>query len=524
MDEAVDLKGKRVMIVDDVPANLKALSDALEPEGYRIIAAPDGATALRIVSEAKPDIILLDVMMPGLNGYETCRELKLDDATVAIPVIFITAQHEIEDLLKGFQAGAVDYLTKPFAAEEVLARVETHLKISALTKALRDKNHELRQEIVRRQRAESARDAADNQLAAIAQNASSQWGIAGIVGESEAISKVLADVQKLQQAPTSVLIAGESGTGKELIARALHFGGKRSKGPFIAVNCSAIPAELAESILFGHVRGSFTGATSARKGKFELAHRGTLFLDEIGDMPPELQVKILRVLEDRKIHPVGAQQSSEVDVRILAATNADFESKIAEGAFREDLYYRLARFVIPVPPLRDRPDDIPLLACHFITQFAEELGQDPEKASISANALKKLETYPFPGNIRELRNVIERAMLHAHDSTIEVGDLEFINLTGKHATPAAETCKEQSAPKDKEHLEAMVKSRSQSADGDEATILNHLKTHDTINNAQCRELLDIDRHRANYLLKKLCQYELLMQEGAGRWAVYRLVD
>jgi DNA-binding NtrC family response regulator len=335
---------EKILIVDDTPANIDLLTTALEPRGYEILAAPGGEAGLKIAAKALPDLILLDVVMPGRDGFAICRELKAEDATREIPVLFITAKNETANVLNGFRVGAVDYILKPFQAEEVVSRVETHLKISRLTRELQRKNVELEAEIARRRTAEDARERADARLSTLSEREEQRWGLAGFIGQSRLIRKILQDIERLHQfARTSVLITGESGTGKELVARAIHHGSARARGPFIPVNCVAIPAELAESMLFGHLKGAFTGAIADRKGWFELADGGTLFLDEIGDMPASLQAKLLRVLEDGEITPVGAAQSRRVDVRVISATNADLEGKIAAGDFRSDLYFRLAR-------------------------------------------------------------------------------------------------------------------------------------------------------------------------------------
>jgi len=341
-----------VLIVDDIPDNLKMLWDALEPEGYKILAASNGKEALRIAEGALPDIILLDIMMPEMDGYEVCRQLKQDETTQDIPVIFITAKEEREGVIKGFRVGGVDYIIKPVEKEEVLLRVKTHLQINRLTQTLSEKNsdleqrteeltlanqrlqeanQQLQQEIARRKQAEEDKQKADEQLSVISQQEAQRWGIEGFVGKSKTIGKILADVRSLQSTgTTSVLITGESGTGKELIARAIHFGGIRAKKPFIPLNCSTIPGELAESTLFGHLKGGFTGANTTRKGYFEVASGGTLFLDEIGDMPLQLQPKLLRVIEDGCIMPVGDTREKHVDVRIIAATNQNLTEKIAQ--------------------------------------------------------------------------------------------------------------------------------------------------------------------------------------------------
>ena len=439
----------KILIVDDQPANIGILIKTLEPEGYEVLLAPSGEVALKTAPRALPDLILLDILMPGMDGYKVCRRLKENPATRDIPVIFVTAKDETADVLEGFRLGGVDYITKPFEAEEVLVRVRTHLKINRLTKQLLQKNTELtqaneqlRQEIARREQAEDARQKSDERFSIISQRESERWGIAGFIGKSKTIRKILDEVRRLQDvSTTSVLILGESGTGKELIARALHFGSKRKNGPFIPVNCSTIPAELAESTLFGHTAGAFTGAKTSRRGYFELASGGTLFLDEIGDLPLPLQPKLLRVLEDGCITPIGAQAEKQVDVRIIAATNTNLEAKKAAGTFREDLYFRLARFPVAVPPLRERQEDIPLLAEHFMKMFAGEMGiEHPE---ISSKALAELKAYSFPGNVRELKNIIEYALIKSDSSVIQPEHLHLIQPNSQSPNfPATEILRE----------------------------------------------------------------------------------
>jgi DNA-binding NtrC family response regulator len=430
---AASTRAEKILLVDDVPANLAVLTAALEPEGYEIFAAPNGATALKVAAKARPDLILLDIMMPELDGFETCRRLKENDATRDIPVIFITARNEMESVVAGFRAGGLDYVVKPFQADEVLSRVKTHLRLSRLTRELLEKNHALEAEITRRERAETELRQADDKLAAFSDLESARGNISGLIGNSAQLRKIIEEIRKLHNfANTSVLITGESGTGKELVARAIHFGSTRAKGTFVPVNCVAIPSELAESILFGHVKGAFTGATADRKGCFELADGGTLFLDEIGDMPLGLQVKLLRVLEDGCVMPVGASEPRQVDVRVIAATNADLDARIAAGTFRSDLYFRLARYTVATPPLRERLEDVPMLAAHYLKVFAAEMGQQPP--GLSREVTAALKTYPYPGNIRELKNIIERALIQSGGETILP---EHLHLQRNSAAPLA---------------------------------------------------------------------------------------
>lgn len=408
----------KILIVDDVPANLRVLSALLESEGYQIFSAPNGEVAEKVAVQAKPDLILLDVVMPGKDGFETCRQLKKNAVTADIPVIFITVKDKTEELVKGFRAGGIDYIAKPFQAEEVLARVQTHLKINQL---IRD----LQQEIAQRKAIAVERNHLSNRLDIIRRHEAEHWGIDGIVGESRTVQQILAKISRLQNAETTtVLITGESGTGKELVARAIHSGSTKAKGPFIPVNCAAIPRDLAESLCFGHVKGAFTGALEDQEGYVSLADGGTLFLDEIGDMPLELQAKFLRVFEDRYVIPIGATHGRQVDVRILTATNADLTAKMNQGGFRQDLYYRLARIRVDIPPLRERREDVPILANHFLHMFAAEMGIETPRLSLEA--LEALQAYHFPGNVRELKHLLEGALIECDDSEIFPKHIHFV--------------------------------------------------------------------------------------------------
>ena len=305
----------------------------------------------------------------------------------------------------------MDYVTKPFLHEEVMVRLRTHLERAMLTAELEAKNQALEEEI-------SQRKSLGNRLSMLARREADRWGVDGFIGQSPTMKDILREIGLLQNASnTSVLIMGESGTGKELIARAIHAGSDRADSPFIPINCATIPNELAESLLFGHLAGSFTGAQGAQTGYFEMADGGTLFLDEVGTMPAAIQPKLLRVLEDGFIRPLGAKSDRKVDVRILSATNEP------AGALREDLYYRLARFTVTAPPLRERKDDIPLLATHFMQMFADEMGGSPP--GYSEDALDLLSAYDFPENVRELKNVVERAMMESGGDRIEAAHIRL---------------------------------------------------------------------------------------------------
>ena len=427
----LELSGSRILVVDDTPANLDVMGRALETAGYRAMVASSGEVALQLAERFVPDLILLDVVMPGLDGFEVCRRLKQGEATRAIPVIFLTARDDTEDLIEGFRAGGVDYVAKPFRKEEVLVRVQTQLERARLVRVLHEQNAALKAEIAQRQALTSERDKLTDRLSLADRREGLHWGVGEFVGQSRTLKKILDALDLLQDAPsTSVLILGESGTGKELVARAIHAGSDRAAGPFVPVNCASIPRELADSLLFGHMKGAFTGAERDQAGYFELAQGGTLFLDEVGLMPLELQPKLLRVLEDRSIHPLGARESRKVEVRVLAATNADLQVQIEEGNFRQDLYYRLAPFTVQVPPLRERREDIGLLARHFLQVFALEMGI--VSPAISPEAVALLEQYEFPGNIRELKNIVERALIESRQGEIRP---EHLHLPASTVAP-----------------------------------------------------------------------------------------
>jgi DNA-binding NtrC family response regulator len=414
-----------ILLVDDTPANLHLLCELLEARGYNVSIALSGQAALEIAREAAPDLILLDVMMPGMDGYEVCRRLKAEGRTRSIPVIFVTARDLIEGVVEGFAVGGVDYIAKPFQEREVLARVQTHLRLNYLGRQLERQNQVLQEKVEELERAMAQRQALRGQLSLLSERETRRWGLEGFVGKSPTLRRIFDEIRLMQEnAATTVLIQGESGTGKELIARAIHFGGPRKEGPFVPVNCAAFPGELVESLLFGHLKGAFTGAHEDRAGYFEMAHEGTLFLDEIGEMPLELQAKLLRVLEDGQVQRVGERKARRVEVRVLAATNADLPRLIQEGRFRQDLYFRLARFAVQAPPLRQRREDIPLLAGHFLRLFAREMGR--EDPGISPQALEMLCGYSFPGNVRELKNIIERALIESRGNPVQAHHLHFM--------------------------------------------------------------------------------------------------
>lgn len=418
----------RVLVVDDSIENLNLLTAILERQGLQVVGAPSGELALTLVERLPIDLALLDILMPDIDGFRLCELLPRHGKT-QFPVIFISGHDDQETIARAFAVGGVDYVTKPIEEKEVVARVSTHLRLAQLQReleeqnqALRQTNQELQSQIELRERAELALREAEEQLRNLNREEAAQ--IAGFVGTSEVTRSICEEVGRLHQfARTNVLVHGESGSGKELIARAIHYGGARQGRPFVAVNCSAIPPELAESTFFGHVRGAFTGATSDRRGCFEQAHQGTLFLDEIGELPWPLQAKLLRTLEGGTFSPVGSNQERRADVRVICATHADLPANIEQGSFRQDLYFRLAQYVVMVPPLRERREDIPLLVLYFLKVFAEQL----ERAApeIAAEALLLLQTHPFPGNVRELKNITERALILSGGTRIDARHVEL---------------------------------------------------------------------------------------------------
>ncbi len=367
-----------ILIVDDEPGVRELLGIVLEKEGHSVSTATDGAEALKLAREKPFDLVISDIKMPRLDGIHFLSSLREFDKDV--PVIMITAYPSTESAIEAMKQGAYDYLIKPFKMDEIKLVVSKALEVATL----RRENIYLRRELQERHR------------------------FPGIIGSSPKMLVLYEVMEKVAGISSTVLITGESGTGKELVARAIHYNGSRAERPFVALNCGAIPEQLLESELFGHVKGSFTGAISNKVGLFEVANGGTLFLDEIAECSPAIQVKLLRVLQDRIFRRVGGTEDLKVDVRLIAATNKDLKEAIQEGCFREDLYYRLSVIPIHVPPLRERREDIPLLALHFLKKYAEE--NHREGMGISPEAMEILERYPWPGNVRELENVIERAV------------------------------------------------------------------------------------------------------------------
>jgi DNA-binding NtrC family response regulator len=401
-----------VLIVDDEPFNVELLEQELAAAGYRTITARGGEEAIAMAAKMQPDLVLLDVLMGGMDGYETCQRLKAADATRAIPVIFLTALKETFEKVRAFRAGAVDYVTKPFETEELLARVGTHIALRREMEAHGKSKATIRLLV------EDGRSDRDT-----------------LIGESAVLQRVREQIAQVAPTDSTVLIQGETGSGKELVARAIHDTSARRERPLIKLNCAALPRELVESELFGHEKGAFTGAVQQRRGRFELADGGTLLLDEVGELPPEAQAKLLRVLQEREFERVGGTRSLRVDVRVIAATNRDLHAEVGAGRFRADLYFRLNVFPIVLPPLRARRDDIPLLLMHIAARTARRLGH-----AIPAFAPAFVEracAYNWPGNIRELENVVERALIMSTGNPLDAGELLAAPNGAAHAAPAS---------------------------------------------------------------------------------------
>ncbi|HKK52258.1 MAG TPA: sigma-54 dependent transcriptional regulator [Myxococcota bacterium] len=396
-------EGMRVLIADDEPSIRFVLQEVIEGLGHRVVAVEDGDRALAELSRDSFDLAFLDIRMPGLTGIEVLQQSRSSGNDVAI--VIITAQNLLENAVEAMKAGALDYLVKPFALAEVKALTEKALN----ARALRDEVRSLRRAVGR-----SVSPGGDR-----------------MVGSSPALLEIFKTIGKVAPRNVPVLITGESGTGKELVARALHAASPRAEGPFVAVNAAAIPRELLESELFGHERGAFTGATSTRAGRFREASGGTLFLDEIGDMPVDLQAKLLRVLQSGEVTPVGGREPEHVDVRIVAATHRDLDERVREGAFREDLLYRLRVVPMSIPSLRERPEDIRTLALHFVERYASELAAGP--VTLPPATIERLEAHDWPGNVRELENAIKRALVLSTDDVLAPSDFDFLTKANEPA-------------------------------------------------------------------------------------------
>jgi DNA-binding NtrC family response regulator len=380
------LKAK-ILVIDDDTSLRRVLEYNLQEEGYEVQAASSGEEGLYLFGQSQPDLAITDMKMPGMDGMMVLKSIK--ERSPEAVVIIITAFGTVDVAVEAMKAGAYDYITKPFNRDALKLTVSKALQFSGLT----EENKRLKSELS---------DKADFRT---------------IIGSSKEMEKVFDVIRKVADTEAAVLITGESGTGKELVARSIHANSSRREAPFVAINCAAIPRDLLESELFGHVKGAFTGAVKDKTGKFQLAEGGTLFLDEVGDLPVELQPKLLRALQEKEVEPVGGTKVQKLDVRIVSATNLNVDKAITDGTFREDLYYRLSVIPIHLPPLRERRKDIPLL----IRYFCSKHGSD--KITFDKNALETLVMYPWPGNVRELENTIERLLIMRNGDSISLDDL-----------------------------------------------------------------------------------------------------
>ncbi len=377
----------KILVIDDDTSLRRVIEYNLQEEGYEVWSASSGEEGLKLFREIRPEVVVTDMKMSGIDGLTVLRSIKeLSPETL---VIIITAFGKVDVAVEAMKAGAFDYILKPFSRDALRLTVAKAVRFCGLT----EENRRLKSELAEK---------ADFRT---------------IIGSSNEMEKVFEMIRKVADTEASVLVTGESGTGKELVARAIHAGSSRREAPFVTINCAAIPRDLLESELFGHTRGAFTGAIKEKTGKFQLADGGTIFLDEVGELLPELQPKLLRVLQEKEVDPVGSSKAQKVDVRVISATNIDIEKAVSEGQFREDLFYRLAVIEIHLPSLRRRPADIPLL----IRYFCSKLGND--RITFDKESLELLSRYSWPGNVRELQNTVERLLIMRNGDNISVGDL-----------------------------------------------------------------------------------------------------
>lgn len=381
---------KRILIIDDEKNMRWAIKKALEKEGYMLYEAANGQEGLEKLEEIYPDLILLDLRMPVMDGIEALQRIK--EINEGIPVIMLTAHGTMESAVEAMKLGAIDYISKPFDIEELKIQIKKSLDVGELKEQVSYLREELEKNTGKT-----------------------------IIGESPKMQEVLKIVERVANTNATILVLGESGTGKEVIANAIHYNSDRRDKPYVKVNCGAIPENLIESELFGYEKGAFTGATARKIGKFERARGGTIFLDEVGELDLAMQVKLLRVLQEKEFERVGGNEVVKIDIRVIAATNRDLLKMVQEGSFREDLYYRLNVIPIQIPPLRDRKEDIPLLIEYFLDRYGKDIGR--KNMSISREAQEKLITYKWNGNIRELENVVERMAILSQENIIKVENL-----------------------------------------------------------------------------------------------------
>ena len=383
-------KAPRVLVVDDDPMNRKLLTAVFEGESFEVASADDGASGVALAEKEPPDVVFLDVRMPGMSGIDALRRLRL--TLPRIPVVMLTSHAEVNDAVEAIRLGAYDFLVRPLHNDHLV--------------------------VVARRALEKGR--LEDEVRALRQRVSAAGDLVRLMGPSATVRALVKQVEGVASSPLTVLIQGDTGTGKELVARAIHHQSDRGQGPFVPIDCGAIPESMVESELFGHEKGAFAGA-ERRLGHISSAEHGTLFLDEVGNLSSTVQIKLLRVLEEKRVQPVGSSKPVPIDVRFIAATNGELKSESEKGSFRQDLYYRLAEFTLQLPPLRDRSDDIVPLAQRFLEEAASELHRPVALFSETAQSL--LRTHAWPGNVRELRNVVRQAVLQARSVTVEADDV-----------------------------------------------------------------------------------------------------
>ena len=458
----------RILVVDDERNILVTLSRALSLAGYEAILAESAEEGLEKLLAGTVEIVILDVKLPAMDGLTALAEIKRRNPE--IPVVMMSGHGSIETAVRAVRLGAFDFVEKPLASEKVLVTIENALRMGALAK----ENRELKRTLGRRYE---------------------------IVGTSRPLEELLDRVRRAAHSNAPVLILGENGTGKELIARAIYETSPRSSGPFVKVNCAAVPTELIESELFGHEKGAFTSAIRSRKGKFEMADGGTLFMDEIGDMKPEMQAKLLRVLQEGEFERVGGSGVVRVDVRVLAATNKNLEAEVTRGTFRQDLYYRVNVLPLVVPPLRDRASDIAQLAQHFLELAAED--HDKRLKTLTAEAMDRLRGYHWPGNVRELKNIIERLVILCPDDAVTEDDVISVLPTTRQAMASPE-----SAPPPTVSAGNGRSLKDQVSEAERTILVRTLREHRWhVSNAS--RALGIER---SHLYKKMRQYDISRED------------
>ena len=443
-----------ILVIEDEDKLRRVLELQLRTAGFEVLQAGSAENGMKLADRA--DLILTDLKLPGMDGLELLNAIRRQNSNT--PVIIMTAFGTIEGAIEAMKAGAADFLLKPFSIDHLMAVIQKALEV----RALRDENEKLREELGQRYEFDS------------------------IIGHSASMQEIFATITRVAPTRATVLLCGESGVGKDLIARAVHHHSPRANQPFVKINCTALPENLMESELFGYEKGAFTGANTTKPGKFEQADGGTVFLDEIGDVPPSVQVKLLRILQEREFERLGSNKTRHIDVRVLAATNVDLRAALEEGRFREDLYYRLNVMPLNIPSLRERKEDIPFLAEHFVRKLAGDLGS--QAVRISEAAIEKLMTYHWPGNVRELENVIERSLVLATGETLEPPD---IRLDTAPRAPRAASASEYALPE------------GLTLDEYEQAIIREALKRSSGNKSQAARLLGLTRNALRYRLTQM---------------------